>query len=365
MPYQAAKKNNDKRLSTETYDQQPETDEQAAENTVQGADLLLSLTKGSTGSSNAMVTPQDPVGNNTSTGSLESRTSSCGSGMGPPIATTGIFPPSNHHPRLLYHSPIKISSSSASTSNEELRRPCNTDGISGELVPYAMVPAWSPSMYNGMVYPAYGRSPACTHNQQRCKLGPDEKNNGKRSAHDNEEKKQTEDDSPSTRKQRFISPSSSNEKTEEEARPDTLSSERKTSWNIHGPQRTIMYNMPPHWQHPPGYPPPPHMAYPHPLPHYPMYSPYPPPWGLYGPPPTHSPNILPPPVSFGKHQSSSREKSTKNTVMTRDDKPRHVSNESLPVDREERENASPCPTRNESLNRCIPLKHPIPKRSWS
>lgn len=363
MPYQAAKNNNDKHLSTETFDQQPETDEQAAENTVQGADLLLSLTKGS--SLNAMVTPQDPVGNNTSTCSLESITNSCGSGMGPPSATTGSFQRNNHHPRMLYHSPIKLSSSSTSTSKEQLRRSCNTDGISGELAPYTMVPSWSPPLYNGMVYPAYGRSPPCTQSPQHSKIGPNEKKSGKRSVHDVAETKQIDNGSASTRKQRLISPSSSNEKAEDESPPNTLSTERKTSWNMHGPQRTIMYNMPPHWQHPPGYPPPPHMAYPHHLPHYPMYSPYPPPWGLYGPPPTHSPNILPPPGSFGTHQSPPPGKTAGDSVTVRDDKPRIVSNESLRADTEERENASPCPTRHENLKRCIPLKHPIPKRSWS
>ena len=350
MPYQAAKSDNNEKV----LDQQTETDEQAAENTVQGADLLLSLTKRS--STNAMVTPLDPAGNNTSTGSLESSTNSCESGMGPQTTTTEVYQRNNYHPRFLYHSPIKISSSSASTSKEKLRRSCDSDGIPGELAPYTMVPAWSPSLYNGMVYPAYGRSPGYLPHQGKVK--PDEKTI-KRSVHDMEEKKEAEDGSFSTKKQRLISPSSSNEKVEEDSPPESVSSDRKTSWNTLGPQRPVMYNMPPHWQHPPGYPPPPHMAYPHHLPHYPMYSPYPPPWGVYGPPVSHSPNNVQQPGSFRRHQSPPKASTTSDSVIKKDDIARHVSNESL------RDDSSSCPSRNESLNRCIPLKQPIPKRSWS
>ena len=351
MPYQAAKTDNDKQV----FDQQTETDEQAVENTVQGAGLLLSLTKGSI--TNAMVTPQDPAGNNTSTGSLESSTNSCDSGMGPPIAAAGVFQRNNHQPRMLYHSPIKISSSSTSTSKENLHRSCDGDGISSDLAPYTMVPAWSPSLYNGMVYPTYGRSPIYNYQQNK---GPDEKTNGKRSLHEIEEKKELDDGTLSTRKQRLISPSSSNEKTEEESPSDSISSDKKTTWTMHGPQRPVMYSMPPHWQHSPGYPPPPHLAYPH----YPMYSAYPPPWGMYGPPPNHPPNILPPPGSFRRHQSPKASTACEN-VLTKDGKARNVSNESLRKNSDEHESTPSCPRSNESLNRCIQLKQPIPKRSWT
>ena len=364
MPYQAAKEKNSKHVSTESLDQQVETDEQAAENTVHGADLLLSLTKGSTGSTNAMVTPKDPTSNNTSTGSLESSTTSCGSGMGPPVTTAEIYQRNNHFPRMLYHSPIKISTSATTTSNE-LSRSNKADGVSGELAPYTMVPAWSPSLYNGMMYPtAYGRSPIYNHHPHSSSIEPDENKNGKRSANKIEEKKETEDGTVCARKQRLISPSSSNEKPEEESPPDSLSSEKKkkTSWNLHAPQRPRMYNMPPHWSHQLPYPPPPHMVYPHPPPHYQMYAPYPPPWAMYAPPPPHpSNNILPPPVR--RHPSPPRASTTTDSALTHDTNARHVSNESIPNDSDDRE--SPCPSRDESLNRCIPLKHPIPKRSWS
>jgi hypothetical protein len=357
MPYQA-KKGNDEHAS----DQQTETDEQAAENTAHGADLLLSLTKGS--NTNPMVTPRDPVGNNTSTESLEGSTKSCDSGMGPPITTTGGFPRNGHQPRMLYHSPIKTNSSSTlSTSKGKLRRSCDSDGISGELAPYIMVPAWSPSLYNGMVYPAHGRSP--NYHPPQCNGGPDEKT-GKRRVIDMAEKKETEDGSVTAKKQRLISPSSSNEKPEEDSPPEPVPSGTHTSWNIPGPQRTGMFNMPPHWHHPPGYPPPPHIAYPHSLPHYPMYSPYPPPWGMYGPPVTHSAHMLqPPPGSFRRHPSPFKASSTGDNGLKKGDKARHVSCESLRNDSDTSDNTSSCHTYDQSLNRCIPLKQPIPKRSWS
>jgi hypothetical protein len=359
MPYQAAKRANDTDLPPKSCDQQSETDEQAAENTAQGADLLLSLTKAAC--SNLVVTPKGSDGNATITETFKKGMRSCDSGMGPPIATTGILQQNNHHPRMLYHSPIKISSSSTvSTSREESRKASVPEVMSSELAPYTMLPAWSPSLYNGMVHPSYGRTPPF-HPQHMNAFVVDNKN-GKRVISDVEEKKDLEDVSNLTRKQRLISPSSSNEKPEEESPPDSHTADKNCMWPRHCPHPPTMYHGPPHWQHIPGYSPPPHMPYPPPPPHYAMYSPYPPPWGPYGPPPTHSPNIFPP-TTFPRHQSPPPPQVTVSKDRTKStiEKVNHVSKESLRDDKEQISNAST----NESLKRCIPLKQPIPKRSWS
>jgi hypothetical protein len=329
MPYQAAK-NEDEASSAETlHDEKVSTE---ADHPQKGADLLLSLTKASR---NPIVTPMETA---TVNGSFPSSRSSSSS-MGPPVS-------GNHH-RLLYHSPIKVASS-ASTKG-------SSSDSSSELAPYSMgrAPAWSPTSFNGMVpvfHTSFGKSPSFSREKEQHAS-----NNAtsKRSRAEAEEKKEAEvPEKPG--KQRIISPSSSNEKTEDDVSESISSkSNQPHPWGQQPPgqpqQPPMMY--PPHWQQPGYPPPPPHMAYPA----YAAYPPhFPPPWGMYGPPP---PGILYPPPPPQQYQMQQQQPhpdppAPGNTEPPTDSKPPDAHCDDWQ-----------CPT--STANRCVPLKHPVPTRYWA
>jgi hypothetical protein len=361
MPYQATNKNKND-MSQSEPSEQLETDEQAAENTVQGADLLLSLTK--TARKNPIVTPLETAGS--SADSSESRLKNRSLGMEPPSATVMLQP---QH-RVLYHSPIKIGSCSSGSISTN---PCHSGGrdvMSSELAPYAMVPAWSPSLYNGMVpsyHSSFGRSSSLRRPLLPSRDSDSSTGNGaynKRAQSDVEEKKEIDDVSCQVKKQRLISPSSSNEKADDEPPSESPSANKKCSWPLplsHGPHPPPMYHVPPHWQHQMGYPPPHHMTYPHQLhPPYPMYSHYPPPWGMFGaPPPRRSPAMFSP--TFPSQPQPPFD--TAEQFRKKGKEVKCLESRDSPDCLDQRE--SPSSSSVKSLNRCVPLKHPMPKRLWS
>jgi hypothetical protein len=318
MPYQASRKSRPENESISQHETE-QTTEQLDEHT-HGADLLLSLTKKSR--IHRLVTPPDGEGANATV---------------PESKNVGDMEPAPApNQRILYHSPIKVGSTGGLAKKPRIDPNVL---LPSELAPYAMVPAWSPSVYNGgMAAPLYPHSMARNHTNASCHRPLEEKKELEVAEEDEDE----EDDG----KQRLISPSSSNEKLEEEAPTDP-----PPRWNRwpHAPPHHPMYHPP--WPHP-GYPMPP----PYPPHAYPMYAPYPPPqpphWAMYGAPPPHAP-LYPAyssrPISGGPSPPSQKTKKTKD-VRSRESSP---------------DTTPGTPDESSSLNRCVPLQHPMPKRLWS
>lgn len=315
MPYQAVNKEEEK-AEKEAKEMLTDNKSTPEDHPKKGADLLLSLTKASR---NPIVTPVEPAA--MSGVCFPSRTSS----MGPPVA-------GNHH-RLLYHSPIKAHNSATTTHG------CGSDS-SSDLYSMGHAPAWSPTSFNGMVpvfHASFGRSPSCLGEQKRHMNFDEEKSSSsasKRSRPEAEEKKELE--IPEKPKQRTISPSSSNEKLEGELESTSRTSNLARPWGPAGPP---MY---PHWQQQGfpshmAYPPPPYMAYPPQFPH---------PWGMFGPAP-HPSMYPPPPYPMQKQPPASPAKA------------------SLPTKAKQPEPQIDWKFAESSLNRCVPLKHPVMNRYWT
>jgi hypothetical protein len=319
MPYQGVKEDEEVGLETSSAEKPSSEDHPN-----KGADLLLSLTKTSR---NLIVTPVEAAAE--SGGSFPSSSSS----MGPPVA-------GKHH-RLLYHSPIKASNADAS----KIR--CSSDS-SSELAPHSqmgLAPAWSPTSFNGMVpvfHASFGPSPSSTGVQKR-KMHFDEEEcsspNLKRSRSEVVDTKEPESpEKPS--KQRIISPSSSNEKIEGESESTSSQSNLARPWGR--PGQPTMY---PHWQQP-GYPP--HMSYPPPpFVTYPPHFPHA--WGMFGPS-IHPGMYQPPPHPLQKQPTQAAQHKELPATTTEAKRP------DAQIDWNFAES---------SLNRCVPLKHPVMNRHWA
>jgi hypothetical protein len=316
MPYQAARKKSHPNAESIAQTETEQCDEQLDDH-AHGADLLLSLTKKSR--IHRLVTPPEGIGAN---GSASENKAS---------GDMKSAPASNQ--RVLYHSPIKIGSIGGVAKKPR----CDpTVLLSSELAPYAMVPAWSPSVYNGgMVAPPYPPSMGRNHTNATCHRPIEEKKEI--------EIQEDEDDEEDDGKQRLISPSSSNEKLDEEAPTDP-----PPRWDRYPhPPHHPMYH--PHWPLP-GYPIPP----PYPPHAYPMYAPYPPPpphhWAMFGPPPR-----APPP-----YPAYSSRPMKADPLPLKPKKAKDVrSRESSPDTTTETTGEA------SSLNRCVLLRHPVTKRLWS
>jgi hypothetical protein len=355
MPYKEANQS-EPASKTETHDELPDGEDELIDPPAsRGADLLLSLTK----DRNPVVTPMDSI-HSCFTGSM---TSACSTGSSSPNARMGPPVGESRH-RLLYHSPIKIASLARSPQQPPQKQ--TSQGSSGsssessslELAPYPMghAPAWSPSSFNGMdpvFHASFGRSPHLPKRQMNFEDDHEHGNNAsmKRLRNRAEEKKEDAQDEPCDKSgKRLISPSSSNEKPEDESESSLHSSSSFAAnapmkghypfpWGVPHPHHHHPMYLQHHWPPPPPhgypmpYPPPPYGSYPH-FPH--------PPWGMHGHP---LPPPPPPPGSMPMHPPGPIRNAAAGTKNALDALSKR----------------SP----ESGMDRCVVVANPIPNKYWS